>query len=37
MNDEMPQTMKFTDGAARRLEGQATVFASSLVEAGVVK
>lgn len=37
MNDEMPQTMKFMDGAARRLEGQVTVFASCLVEAGALK
>lgn len=37
MNDEMSQIMKFMDGAARRLEGQATVFVSSLVEAGAVK
>lgn len=37
MNDEMPQTMKFMEGATRRLEAQATVFASGLVEAGAVK
>jgi len=37
MNDEMPQPMTFMDGAARRLEAQATVFASSLVAAGALK
>lgn len=37
MNDEMLQTMRFMVGAARRLEAQVTVFASSLVEAGAVK